>query len=275
MEILINFRYVCKDGEYIVGPESNIAAKKKVKEWVEGKPTKVDQAMQLIRDGGTVEDVMMVLPSVWLMRKNQLEEYAQEWRRIQSRNQKIKWNTGELFGALLEESDAVAPSTPIIGWLLSNINVNRKLRQKQLYMHGPPGVGKTTLIRLLTMCVNRCFIMPDDDKFEDYTNDVDLVIWDEPSGKSLAFLNKFLDGQMMTLPGRYKQTVKTNNPAVVISSNESPYILYEKAVSEGNRRFPAFISRLVIVEVGGDEVKTIVNVLLKLLGIDKDEFFGR
>ena len=96
---------------------------------------------------------------------------------------------------------------------------------------------------------------------------------DEPGSSPLKFLNKFLSGEMMTLPGRYKKTYKRRNIPFMFLSNNSPDELYKDASQDHNPSYPnysAFISRLVLVEVQGTELHELCQELETKLEITSD-----
>jgi len=142
----------------------------------------------------------------------------------------------------------VATGLPSVAveWLETNILQTRLPRQKQLWLYGPPGVGKTRLIGLLRTML-RVYDMPRDEDFYDAYEDglYDLVILDEfKHQKRLQFLNAWCDGQPLPLRLKGSQTVKTDNLPFIIVSNFSPEQCYKEGVGRD-----ALVDRLSIVEV--------------------------
>ena len=79
--------------------------------------------------------------------------------------------------------------------------VPRQPRQKQLWLWGPPGIGKTRFLSYLRARL-RVYDMPKDEDFYDSYEDgcYDLVVMDEfKSHKKIQFLNAWCDGQPLPL----------------------------------------------------------------------------
>jgi len=131
-------RYVCKDGNWIShGDVPDFSEKPKI----------MDAIAKLIHEGKTLKEVDQLYPGVTILHKRKLEEY-ESWVKIQKVNDdRLPWS----------EVRPPPPDHPdymqlllIVDWLNSNILKKRSPRQQQLYVSGPPGIGKSRLIGQLS-----------------------------------------------------------------------------------------------------------------------------
>jgi len=222
-------RYVCKDGHYVTYGD--------VPDFKE-KPGKLDEAAQLIMSGASLSDLNKVMPGTVLLQKRKLEDYIGWCKRQRLSDQLVPWTTSAL--------DALTLPSACVDWLTRNILIPRIPRQQQLWLFGPPGVGKTRLIGLLRTML-RVYDMPRDEEFYDAYEDglYDLVVLDEfKHQKRIQFLNAWCDGQPLPLRLKGSQTVKHDNLPLIICSNYPPESCYKEGVGRD-----ALISRFIIVEV--------------------------
>lgn len=146
---------------------------------------------------------------------------------------------------------------PIQEWIKKNLIIGcsgetptRKLRQKQLFLWGPPKMGKSTLIEILAKCFETYFMphMSSNSVFVcGWNRKIKLVIFDEFfSSFPVSFMNQFLCGQHMRLNTKGGSVMKTINPAIIVCSNDDPKSMYPNC---SDRVREAFLSRFKIVYV--------------------------
>eukprot|EP00918_Siedleckia_nematoides_P027766 GHVU01059762.1.p1 GENE.GHVU01059762.1~~GHVU01059762.1.p1 ORF type:complete len:269 (+),score=49.77 GHVU01059762.1:2-808(+) len=135
----------------------------------------------------------------------------------------------------MSESDKESAAW-IATWFNEMIELHRSgkmpFRPKQLWIHGPPNIGKSTLIEALEECL-RVYKVPKTEDFYDFYADRewDLSILDEFHGqKTITWLNEWLDGSKIVLRVKGAQTLKTDRLATLIVSNPSPEQCYRKAI---------------------------------------------
>jgi len=136
-------------------------------------------------------------------------------------------------------------------WLNLNIKEPRDFRQTQLYIYGPPKMGKSTLIRNLNNYLSIYYVPRDDGEFCDEYEDgiYDLIVLDEfTNKKTMQWMNQLLDGQTCYLKKKGGQILKKDNLPVIILSNFSLEQNYPR-LNESGMLEPRFISRLKIVNV--------------------------
>lgn len=106
-------------------------------------------------------------------------------------------------------------------WLNANIKCSRSFKQPQMYLWGPSGVRKTSLILKLVGYLKICW-MTWGPFWNGYSDDYDLIVFDEFNscyGHSVQELNRFLEGVMINLSVKGGFVQKKKNPPVVILSN--------------------------------------------------------
>lgn len=94
--------------------------------------------------------------------------------------------------------------------------------------------------------------MPTDENFYDFYDDdsYDLIVVDEFKGqKTIQDINRWLDGQNMTIRMKGRQSLKYKNLPIIIVSNFPPHIVYRNKFEKGE--LEPFTSRLYVVEVKG------------------------
>jgi len=176
-----------------------------------------------------------------MMNKRKLEEYESWVKCESSKKLKIDWVPPKLDGL----TDA---NLQIATWISLNIRQPRKFKAPQLFIHGPPNLGKTSLVEWLEKSLS-VYHMPINEEFYDhYSDDYDLVVIDEFKHQfKIQWLNQFLQGSPMTIRKKGSQTMKYKNLPVVILSNFSLAQCYP--VAAATDKLDSLKTRLEIVEV--------------------------
>lgn len=119
----------------------------------------------------------------------------------------------------------------ISNWLNNNINKSRQLKQKQLYLYGEKDIGKSTLVRFIRDYGFLPYMLPKEDYFDLYHDNMYDFIWAEEFVHSqipLQTMNMLLEGDHMPLKVKGKQNIKYNNLPMIICSNILPKNCYPK-----------------------------------------------
>lgn len=229
-------QYVIKDGHFVAHGIN-------VGELLQSRGSDYSQAVNMIIQGSTLIEVFQQFPGTYGRHFAALQRVHTVHHALQA--QPHQWSLPEDRITFLEQS-------PIGTWLASALgNMNRPNRSSQLFIQGPPGVGKSFLASVLRRCF-RVYTFPDQAFLEDWTNNIELVIYDEPEAHRLRFMNKFLSGEVVRLPARYNPVVKNHNPPFIFLSNNSPDEIYKEASLPHNSSYPnylAFVDRLQIVKI--------------------------
>jgi len=198
-------RYVIKDNNYLTFGD--------VPDFTE-KPKVFAQLANCLLEGGTFADCIKIDAGQSMLNKRKLEDFEGYCKRVKSVESLLVWrpivydgNTPELH--LLTD------------WLNRNIKTRRSFREPQLYLSGPPLIGKTTLLMQLSRFLRIYNIPMDEDYYDDWDDgSYDLAVMDEYKGnKPVQWLNRWLDGSMMPLKKKGSQYLKRANVATLILSN--------------------------------------------------------
>lgn len=232
-------QYVVKGGKYVVhGLDVDALMKKK-----DGKSAFVAKS---VLDGKTIDEINSEDPGFFMMNKRKIEEYAAWCSVRKEKKNKLEWN-GIPEGDIMDmDSEA---DKEISTWLNLNIRKPRDLRQEQLYIYGPPQMGKTSLIEHLSKYLNIYHVPRDEDFYDGYEDGVyDLCVMDEfKHSKTMQWLNAFLDGQVVTLRQKGKQLVKKDRLPVIVLSNYTLEQNYKKLFELGH--LGPLVTRFKVVEV--------------------------
>lgn len=244
--------YITKGGVFLACGIDVDAVKKKQN----GATLSVAQA---VVNGKSLEELNQEFPGFVMMNKRKIEDYISWIQRQNLKKQKQIWN--EFPAGDIMDMDNISDRQIAI-WLNENIRKPRKFKQKNLYIWGPPNMGKSSLITRLSQYLSIYVIPRDEDFYDGFENDVfDLAVLDEAkSTKTMQWLNQWLDGQVMTLRQKGKQYVKTQNIPTIILSNYKIEDNYKK-LYEKNELGP-LITRLMFVEV---------TSFITLWGVEEEE----
>jgi len=229
-------RYVCKGGNYVsFGELPDMSEKVNLS----------DKLAKLIYEGGTFAQCKEEAPGYSMLNKRKIDEFAIWCKRQKMMEDKIPW-------AGCEPSDHYAIGQ-ITEWLNMNLLKPRVPRQKQLWLCGPPGIGKSRLIGQLHSRL-RVYDMPrDEDWYDEYEDGCyDLIVMDEyKSHKKIQFLNSWLDGSVVPFKIKGKQGVKHDNLPFIICSNFTPEQCYKEGVGRD-----ALVDRFTVVDCRDELVLT-------------------
>lgn len=203
-----------------------------------------DAIAAAIQEGKTLGEINVMKPGFFMQNKAKIEAYKEWWDLSQYKPQK-EWKGIQPLG---DGEDRVGVHQ-LHKWVVENVKVRRKWKQKQLYLWGPRDVGKSTFANMLSKRL-RAWIVPSEDWECTYENGkYDICIMDEFCGqKTVQWLNTFLQGGLCPLKRKGSSSfVKEDNPPVVMLSNVSPRDCYKNVVQV---RLEALESRLEIIYIG-------------------------
>lgn len=232
-------KYVTKDGDFIahgVNVSTYLdAAKTK-------KSTKASVIATQIMEGVEIRQLLQEDPGYVMANLQKIQKFQLLVRSL-GQAPTITW-------AKLNLPPSLSPALLKLGnWMNSNLNQTRRLRQKQLLLSSPPGLGKTTLVEKL---INYFHVYPHVggkwfDGFDDATHD--LIVFDEfVGGVPMTVMNKVLDGQRCTLEIKGASIWKIRKQPVMILTNKTYDNLYTgEKVDEVVRQ--AFFDRVEYVRL--------------------------
>lgn len=142
------------------------------------------------------------------------------------------------------------PSQIVVQWLNENVLQPRKRKQSQLFIVGPPNIGKSYLIETLRKFCRVYDCPMGENWYNQYSDDdFDLVFLEEFRGqKTITWLNQFLDGSPMPLAVKQGGYLKMKNLPVVIASNYTLEECFHNAAEAGSIGLEALRTRLAIAD---------------------------
>jgi len=236
------YRYVSKGKDFISFGEDP--------KFTEKKTGAIGQICRAIEAGKTPADIRAEFPQIYFMQKKKVDEFYMDTVLGAKAKELLEWDTVGMKERLAQAKERGAPECLLqLGeWLVGNIGLKRKFKQKQLYLHGPPDYGKTSLIQALSR-FGPVYFAPTDEHFFDEFNDSlhRFVVFDEFKGNHpVTFMNQFLEMGVMTVRKKGSQALRTKNIPVIICSNYSPSLAYGKMSPQS---LVGFLTRLEVVEL--------------------------
>nr|UOF79007.1 rep protein [Cressdnaviricota sp.] len=251
--------YVTKKGKFLIkGVElpkfnNNSQFSKELKR------KEMEEVVELLVSGATPSQVMDQYTTFYFAQRKRITEFAQDVQLLKLSTKKLD----KVVHIKTTETTMNISTSGLISWLNGNVlESNRKTRQprqKQLWLHGPPRIGKSRMISTLSKFL-RIYEIPTEDWYDQYKDDAyDLAILDEFTGqKPIWWLNRWLDGNMFHLKQRNQPGVnKMFNIPTIIVSNYHPDAIFTSTKVTGS--LAGLLDRLEIVYVD-DPFEIIVEI---------------
>lgn len=234
-------QYVTKDGNYVYDKIEPLAilqewAKKKDKKRKRNEETKSSIIYNNLIGGKTYEDILMdkELGPFCVLHSQQIKSIANEISYIQEKKAKVR--------------------PPFVHLIINGTEYDMlsvmPFKAPQFWIHGPPNVGKSTLINKLEEAGLVSYEIPTNNDFANWSDDkYDFCFIDEFKGQlTIQFLNLFLQGSKMTLPGKYVAggKIKNKNMPIFILSNYTPEEVYHK---KSDRDLEPLLRRIRIIHL--------------------------
>jgi len=210
--------------------------------------------VDMMQRGLSLQEIFNAYPGFYLMHRPKIEGMFHQLQTWQGTKQLRPWKE------LVYTGDCYA-TKQVVDWLNENIKKPRKHKQKQLYIYGPPGTHKSTLLTQLSRYL-RTYDLPAEDFYDMYPMpEPELVVMDEFKGqKTIQFLNQFVEGVPMTLRVKGGQKMKKTNPPVIICSNLSLDDVYHKKAMAKSVELNALHTRFIEICLGTDELPIKLDV---------------
>lgn len=231
--------YVCKKGNFIhEGIDLDALIQKKA--------SRLLTVANAIKSGTTLRDINNDHPDLLMMHFQKLEAYSNYCQVARVEDARRPWRPISLTNQDMDHGVQA-----LTNWLNSAIQQSRPPRSPMLYLHGPPGIGKTRLVSQLSQFL-RVYHIPTDEPYYDLYEDgqYDVAVLDEFRGHvTIQWLNKWLEGSIMPLRKRMRSYLKKDNLPTIILSNYSPQQAYRKKSAALDAGFAALLSRLTVIEL--------------------------
>ncbi len=232
-------KYITKDNDYI---QLGINVSEYLEAALAKRSTKSGTIAQMLRDGASMHEVENYDPGFYLLHQKAIAEMYTLIANRQIRLGRVDW-------VIPSSNDTMNDADKYIRmWLAINIKKPSEFKQRQLYVYGPPNTGKTTLLLTLEKYL-AIYYIPDEDFYDDYFDGMyDLAVIDEfKGGKTIQFLNKWLQGSKMTLRKKGSQYVKRQALPTIILSNFSVEQVYMNAIEKHQAAVDSLLTRLMVV----------------------------
>jgi len=231
-------RYVKKGGkfmEYGEVPQSTAERKRK----------RGDEICEMLEAGKSMRDVYMADRGFYMRNKSHIHSMKHELD-MWSHEDGMK-PIEQIQLKYRRDPDLIYQDRVIVSWLVKNLCMKRPFKAKQLFITGPPDVGKTHLVNYLSEFLRVYHIPANEDFYDHYTDDVQLCVLDEfKAQKTVQWMNEFLQGSLMSLRKKGSQYLKRSNPPVIILSN---YTLEDCYKNQDSTRLESLKCRLLEVHV--------------------------
>lgn len=216
---------------------------------------KTDELVKMLKEGAKPEEIMDAFPSLYLKNYRSIHQIAGDVASLRQCSRTLPKIVSIQIKSTSPSNTSAA--SMLEEWLNSNLSRDkqpRKPRQQQMYIWGPPAIGKSTLVNKLKEFL-RVYEIPYEEWNDNYLDGAfDLMIADEfKAQKAIYEMNLLSDGNVTPLKRRGKPPyLKGDKLPLIICSNFSPSEAYKKA-DEMSRR--AFCSRYT--EVYLDDLFTV------------------
>lgn len=237
--------YVQKDGNFITHGE--LPKKFTVKKERIG-----DSVLQAIRDGATMEVIRKEFPLYWMMHRKKLLDYYNAVR-AEAELEKLP----NFPGFKVPNPVADTYGHQVATWINKNFMSPRTHKQPQLWLCGPPNIGKTYIVSIL----ERYFMIYSVAKMSKFYDGFDeeihkAMVFDEyKAQKQITEMNQLLEGTNMTLEVKgafIRKSSSRGNIPIIILSNFTPAEAYSNTNPQA---LAPLLARLLVVEVKEDDYR--------------------
>lgn len=232
--------YLTKENNYIVHNLDVEAIKKSIKN---KKGYTFEVVAKKCQAGATIKEIDKEYPQFVLQNQKKLQDYIllQESFKVEEYK--------EWFGVKPSSQSQPYETTVICEWLNNNIKKPRPHKQAQLYIVGEKNLGKTWLWNEYLSQYLKVYLVPNDkDWYDGYSDDHDLIVFDEFNGKTITWMNGFVEGCRFPVSrrGMLPYQKKKNIPVLVLS-NKTPDDAFPNVAKEHPGQLEAFKCRFEVV----------------------------
>jgi len=192
------------------------------------KESKASIVAKLLLSGSSIKDIITLDPGYSLQNLIKMRTFASASVQLFESAQQAQWPSN------LQYLGGCSLTLRLVEWLNLNLGCKRPMHQKQLYLHGPTSMRKTTFLNIAKF-FSSSYAIPTGEDFYDLYQDPEptLCYIDEYEGKEtkpLGWLKQYSQGTEMNLRQKGGQRMKRTNPALIILSNYSLEQVYRKAL---------------------------------------------
>ena len=241
-------KYITKDGMYVEHPEGVTAE-------IFSKKSTVSHriASDLLLKKTSLTDLTKTDSGFVLMNLKKLREFQRHLLDMEMTERKLP--SLPLDQVLIKPSTILGMSScsALRNWIVANLNMQTRIpRTKQLWLHGPPGVGKSRFIAFLSQFFRIYYHCVDDEWFDSYDDDrYDIIVIDEYKGQMrIQLMNRFSSGEVTPLKQRgVAPYLKQKNLPLIVCSNYSIAKCYHKASERNDTGLEGLVDRFLEIEM--------------------------
>jgi len=248
--------YCAKDGDYVT---HNVDIEAVIESTKTKKGVKHETVVNFIKKKlhekvlPTLKEVDEKYGAYVIQHENKVEAYIKLQHRFLSEETKPYY--GIDMNKVLMESAENPQLTDVVSWLNKNLPpAKREHKQKQLWLHGPAGVGKTRLQTQLSEYFNTYHVANEDKWWSGMDDSKEIIMFDEFTGyKTLSDMKRLLEGSHYPMPQKGQQPfIKRKNIPIIICSNSTPEQVYHNVMEKSPQEFKPLLERIQIIELTKD-----------------------
>ena len=208
--------------------------------------SKATTIAKLLQSGSSLKELIEFDPGYCLQNWTKIRTFASVLVQLQQSSHKAQWPSN------LQYQGESSVTRALVEWCNLNLGCKRPLHQRQLYLHGPTSMRKSTFLNIVRFFNNSYAIATGEDYYDLYPDpEPTLCYIDEFEGKRtkpLGWLKEFVQGTEMFLRVKGGQRMKYQNPAVILLSNFSLEQVYKKSLSQYPSCLEPIYKRFTVIE---------------------------
>lgn len=259
-----SLRYVVKDGDY----EVDGITKEEVRAMTDVKMKVGEEVAMMVLKKRKLYEITLLHPDYMLRNLKKVKEFSEfvmEQEEQKNKLSRLDLMDLEMPMAIKSWKEEEFESYDAIYKWFRGCSCHTA-RRKQLWIYGPPDIGKTYFMSILDRYFYTYKLPLNEEFYDFYSDDCSFVFIDEFKGQLPAqVLFQWLDGQRMCLRMKGCQYMKRWPKPMVICSNYSPEEAYSGLK---DIQYVALMSRVVAVKVNKNVMekfnRNLDNALMKL-----------
>jgi len=239
--------YVMKDGNYVTyGQLPKNIAKAPPKSKIG------DDVIAALDAGATMEQIRKAFPLYWMLHNKKIQDY---YNAVQA--EKLLKEQPKFPGFVVPSAVADYYGHEVATWINENFLKPRTHKQQQLWLCGPPNIGKTYIVMMLKEYFQIYEPAKNSNYYDGFSEEMHkAIVFDEFKGnKTITEMNQLVEGTDMLLHARYafvRKSAKKGNCPVIVLSNFTPKEAYSNVTDQA---LAPLLARFKVIEVTDPEYR--------------------